>query len=65
VPSATVSFAPTSATQDVPQFPLSLPESLCPRSPSFSTQPPRSATVDSGCRRISVASEGSPEFALR
>jgi hypothetical protein len=34
VPSATVSFAPTSATQDAPQFPLPLPISLCPRSPA-------------------------------
>jgi hypothetical protein len=65
VPSATVSFAPTSATRDASQFPLSLPESLCPRSPPFSAQPTRSATVDSGCRRVSVAIEGSPEFALR
>ncbi|PWZ19743.1 hypothetical protein Zm00014a_028141, partial [Zea mays] len=31
--SATVSFASTSATRDVPQFPLPLPISLCPRSP--------------------------------
>jgi hypothetical protein len=34
VPSATVSFAPTSATRDTPRFPLSLPEFLCPRSPA-------------------------------
>jgi hypothetical protein len=34
VPSATVSFAPTSATRDTPQFSLSLPEFLCPRSPA-------------------------------
>ncbi|PWZ14901.1 hypothetical protein Zm00014a_036745, partial [Zea mays] len=34
VPSATVSFAPTSATRDAPQFPLSLPNFLCPRSPA-------------------------------
>ncbi|PWZ40846.1 hypothetical protein Zm00014a_014552, partial [Zea mays] len=31
---ATVSFAPASATRDVPQFPLPLPISLCPRSPA-------------------------------
>jgi hypothetical protein len=65
VPSATVSFTPTSATRDAPQFPLSFPESLCPCSPPFSAQPPRSATVDSGCRRVSVATEESPGFALR
>jgi hypothetical protein len=65
VPSATVSFAPASATRDAPQFPLSLPESLYPRSPPFSAQPRRSAIVDSGCRRVSVAIEGSLEFALR
>jgi hypothetical protein len=34
VPSATVSFASTSATRDMPQFPLSLPNFLCPRSPA-------------------------------
>jgi hypothetical protein len=34
VPSATVSFASTSATRDTPQFPLSLPNFLCPRSPA-------------------------------
>jgi hypothetical protein len=34
VPSATVSFASTSATWDTPQFPLSLPNFLCPRSPA-------------------------------
>jgi hypothetical protein len=33
VPSATVSFASTSATRDTAQFLLSLPNSLCPRSP--------------------------------
>ncbi|PWZ53108.1 hypothetical protein Zm00014a_020628, partial [Zea mays] len=31
---ATVSFAPASATRDAPQFPLPLPISLCPRSPT-------------------------------
>jgi hypothetical protein len=35
VPSATVSFASTSATRDTPQFPLSLPNFLCPRSPAI------------------------------
>jgi hypothetical protein len=34
VPSATVSFASTSATRDTPQFPLSLPNFQCPRSPA-------------------------------
>uniref|UniRef100_A0A804PI56 Small ribosomal subunit protein eS4 central region domain-containing protein n=1 Tax=Zea mays TaxID=4577 RepID=A0A804PI56_MAIZE len=34
VPSATVSFASTSATRDTPQFLLSLPNFLCPRSPA-------------------------------
>jgi hypothetical protein len=34
VPSATVSFASTSATRDTPQFPLPLPEFICPRSPA-------------------------------
>jgi hypothetical protein len=34
VPSATVSFASTSATRDTPQFPLSLPNFLCSRSPA-------------------------------
>jgi hypothetical protein len=34
VPSATVSFASTSATRDTLQFPLSLPDFLCPRSPA-------------------------------
>jgi hypothetical protein len=33
VPSATVSSASTSATRDTPQFPLSLPNFLVPRSP--------------------------------
>jgi hypothetical protein len=33
VPSATVSFASTSATRDTLQFLLSLPDFLCPRSP--------------------------------
>jgi hypothetical protein len=35
VPSATVSFASTSATRDTPQFLLSLPDFLCPRSPAI------------------------------
>jgi hypothetical protein len=34
VPSATVSFASTSATRDTLQFLLSLPDFLCPRSPA-------------------------------
>ncbi|KAL5668671.1 hypothetical protein ACJX0J_020892, partial [Zea mays] len=34
VPSAMVSSASTSATRDTPQFPLSLPDFLCPRSPA-------------------------------
>jgi hypothetical protein len=34
VPSATVSFASTSATRDTPQFLLSLPNFLCPHSPA-------------------------------
>jgi hypothetical protein len=34
VPSATVSFAPTSATRDALQFPFPLSNSLCPRSPA-------------------------------
>jgi hypothetical protein len=34
VPSATVSFASTSATRDTPQFPLPLSNFLCPRSPA-------------------------------
>jgi hypothetical protein len=34
VPFATVSFASTSATHDTPQFLLSLPNFLCPRSPA-------------------------------
>jgi hypothetical protein len=34
VPSATVSFAPASATWDALQFPLPLSISLCPRSPA-------------------------------
>jgi hypothetical protein len=35
VPLATVSSASTSATRDAPQFPLPLPISLCPRSPTI------------------------------
>ncbi|PWZ55723.1 hypothetical protein Zm00014a_003523, partial [Zea mays] len=34
VPFAPVSSAPTSATRDAPQFHLTLPISLCPRSPA-------------------------------
>jgi hypothetical protein len=34
VPSATVSSASMSATRDTPQFPLSLPNFLCPHSPA-------------------------------
>jgi hypothetical protein len=60
-----VSFASTSATRDTPQFPLSLPNFLCPAHPPSSAQSPWSATVDSGYRRAFAAAEESLEFALR